>query len=171
MFFFVFVLHANVVCFCFFFPEHNSRHDGRIRATSKLSGLTSKIKGWHALYTRCRRTLYNKVERMLSKLEQSLTYMQVDMLFDKSSLSPYIRFGCLSVRYFLFEVKKLASKDPTVEPLLKDVTGKLLQREFYFTVAKQVIIRSITLYYCDHDSLQGSIFLLGNIVLNLEILL
>ena len=61
------------------------------------------------------------------------------MLFDKSSLSPYIRFGCLSVRYFLFEVKKLASKDPTIEPLLKDVTGKLLQREFYCTVAKQVI--------------------------------
>jgi deoxyribodipyrimidine photolyase len=61
------------------------------------------------------------------------------MLFDKSSLSPYIRFGCLSVRYFLFEVKKLASKDPMMEPLLKDVTGKLLQREFYCTVAKQVI--------------------------------
>ena len=60
------------------------------------------------------------------------------MLFDKTSLSPYIRFGCLSVRYFLYEMKKLASKDPTMEPLLKDVTGKLLQREFYFTVAKQV---------------------------------
>ena len=64
--------------------------------------------------------------------------MQVGMLFDKSSLSPYIRFGCLSVRYFLSEVRKLASKDPSMEPLLKDVTGKLLQREFYFTVAKQV---------------------------------
>ena len=63
---------------------------------------------------------------------------QVDMLFDKSALSPYIRFGCLSVRYFLCEVKKLANKDPIFEPLLKDVTGKLLQREFYFTVAKQV---------------------------------
>ena len=60
------------------------------------------------------------------------------MLFDKSALSPYIRFGCLSVRYFLFEVKKLANKDTAVEPLLKDVTGKLLQREFYCTVAKQV---------------------------------
>lgn len=62
----------------------------------------------------------------------------VEMLFDKSALSPYIRFGCLSVRYFLFEVKKLANKDAAVEPLLKDLTGKLLQREFYCTVAKQV---------------------------------
>ena len=65
-------------------------------------------------------------------------HVQVDVLFDKSSLSPYIRFGCLSVRHFLYHVKQLASKDSSAEALLKDVTGKLLQREFYFTVAKQV---------------------------------
>ena len=64
--------------------------------------------------------------------------MQVDLLFDKTSLSPYIRFGCLSVRYFLSELKRLAGKDSSMEALVKDVTGKLLQREFYFTVAKQV---------------------------------
>ena len=70
---------------------------------------------------------------------------QVDMLFDKSSLSPYIRFGCLSVRYFLDHVKQLASKDSSAETLLKDVTGKLLQREFYFTVAKQVSMMCLIL--------------------------
>lgn len=68
----------------------------------------------------------------------SISSRQVNLLFDKTSLSPYIRFGCLSVRYFLYEVRKLAGKDSAVEPLLKDVTGKLLQREFYFTVAQQV---------------------------------
>ena len=75
---------------------------------------------------------------LCDKHSTATTQSQVNMLFDKTSLSPYIRFGCLSVRFFLYEVKKLASKDSAMEPLLKDVTGKLLQREFYFTVAKQV---------------------------------
>jgi len=62
----------------------------------------------------------------------------VDLLFDKTSLSPYVRFGCLSVRYFLWKVKWCAKSNPALEHLVKEVTSKLLQREFYFTVAAQV---------------------------------
>jgi len=62
----------------------------------------------------------------------------VDLLFDKTSLSPYVRFGCLSVRYFLWKVKWCAKSNPALEHLVKEVTSKLLQREFYFTVEAQV---------------------------------
>ena len=62
----------------------------------------------------------------------------VDMLFDKTSLSPYIRFGCLSVRHFWYYVQNLSSKDKRLETLRKDVVAKLLQREFYFIVSSQV---------------------------------
>ena len=62
----------------------------------------------------------------------------MDLLFDKTSLSPYVRFGCLSVRYFLWKVKWCAKSNPALEHLVKEVTSKLLQREFYFTVAAQV---------------------------------
>ena len=63
---------------------------------------------------------------------------QVDQLFDKSSLSPYIRFGCLSVRYFLWNVKCYAKSNPKLECLVKEVVSKLLQREFFLIVAAQV---------------------------------
>eukprot|EP00731_Ephydatia_muelleri_P029725 Em0021g248a len=62
----------------------------------------------------------------------------VDTLFDKSAMSPYIKYGCLSVRYFLWTVKWLAKNNPTLEVLAKDVYSKLLLREFYFTVALQI---------------------------------
>ena len=63
---------------------------------------------------------------------------QVDQLFDKSSLSPYIRFGCLSVRYFLWNVKCYAKSNPKLECFVKEVVSKLLQREFFLIVAAQV---------------------------------
>lgn len=62
----------------------------------------------------------------------------VDMLFDKSSLSPYVRFGCLSVRYFWRYVKNLADHDRRKSNLMKEVTGKLLQRELFLISASQV---------------------------------
>lgn len=62
----------------------------------------------------------------------------MDMLFDKTSLSPYIRFGCLSVRFFLAKVRLFAVSNPAIEVVVKDVLHKLLQREFYFTVASVV---------------------------------
>lgn len=62
----------------------------------------------------------------------------VDHLFDKTSLSPYIRFGCLSVRYLWHFARELAIKDPSKEKLAKELASKLLQREFYFLVAQQV---------------------------------
>lgn len=62
----------------------------------------------------------------------------VDMLFDKSSLSPYVRFGCMSVRYFWRYVKKLAETNPRKNHLMREVTGKLLQRELFLLSSSQV---------------------------------
>ncbi len=70
------------------------------------------------------------------------------MLFDKTSLSPYIRFGCLSVRYFLAKVKLFASSDPAIETVVKDLREKLLQREFYFTTAAVVSCVVEAFYQC-----------------------
>ena len=61
-----------------------------------------------------------------------------DMLLDKTSVSPYIRFGCLSVRRMWDYLCKLALVDNQYETLRKEVIAKLLQREFYFIVASQV---------------------------------
>ena len=61
-----------------------------------------------------------------------------DYLFDKSSLSPYIRFGCLSIRYFWHYVKDRHMNDNSLLQLYQQVISKLLQREFYFLVAYQV---------------------------------
>ena len=60
------------------------------------------------------------------------------MLFDKSSLSPYVRFGCLSVRYILWKVKWLSKGNPHMEHVVRQLTRKLLDREFYFVIAGQV---------------------------------
>lgn len=62
----------------------------------------------------------------------------LDCLFDKSSLSPYVRFGCLSVRHFWHYVRQLASTDKSKMTLIQEVSSKLLQREFYFLVSSQV---------------------------------
>ena len=62
----------------------------------------------------------------------------VDMLLDKTSLSPYIRFGCLSVRHLYNFLCKLAMADKQYDALRIEVITKLLQREFYFIVASQV---------------------------------
>ena len=62
----------------------------------------------------------------------------MDDLIHPTALSPYIRFGCLSVRYFLLKMREMLRADASYEPLFKEVTSKLLQREFYFTVLAQV---------------------------------
>ena len=61
-----------------------------------------------------------------------------DMLLDQSSLSPYIRFGCLSVRHMWHYIHNLSVTNSKYNNLRKDVAAKLLQREFYFIVASQV---------------------------------
>ena len=67
----------------------------------------------------------------------SLIISQLEDLIYPTALSPYIRFGCLSVRSFLCRVKELVKLDPMFEDLCKEVTSKLLQREFYFIVSSQ----------------------------------
>ena len=61
-----------------------------------------------------------------------------DMLLDQSSLSPYIRFGCLSVRHMWHYIHSLSVTNSKYNNLRKDIVAKLLQREFYFIVASQV---------------------------------
>ena len=64
---------------------------------------------------------------------------QVDILFDKSALSPYIRFGCLSVRHFLSKVNFMAKSNSAMEKVVRQLSHKLLEREFYFVFASQVL--------------------------------
>ncbi|CAI8045818.1 Cryptochrome-2 [Geodia barretti] len=78
------------------------------------------------------------------QLRSQNTDNTVDMLFDKSALSPYVRFGCLSVRYFLWKTRAISSSNPAVESVVRQLTQKLLNREFYFVVASQVPNYDIT---------------------------
>lgn len=61
-----------------------------------------------------------------------------DALFDKSSLSPYIRFGCLSVRRLWRYIWDEAHADESLQSLARELSSKLLQREFFIVVATQV---------------------------------
>ena len=62
----------------------------------------------------------------------------VDILFDKTSLSPYIRFGCVSVRRLWRYIWDEAHKDETLQPLARELSEKLLQRDFYILVSTQI---------------------------------
>ena len=55
-------------------------------------------------------------------------------LTSKDALSPYIRFGCLSVRLLYSEVKQFASTSSRGRTFLKKITNNLLLREFAFVV-------------------------------------
>ncbi|XP_064397582.1 cryptochrome-2-like isoform X3 [Halichondria panicea] len=72
------------------------------------------------------------------KTRAKMNPVSAEALLDKSSLSPYIRFGCLSVRYLFWKVKELVSEDSSLEEFQKSFISGLLTREFFFTVASQV---------------------------------
>jgi cryptochrome len=78
------------------------------------------------------------------QLRSQSTENTVDMLFDKSALSPYVRFGCLSVRQFIWKAKWIAMSNPAAETVVKTLSRKLLDREFYFIMASQVPNYDIT---------------------------
>lgn len=59
-------------------------------------------------------------------------------LMNKDSLSPYLRFGCLSVRQFFSQLKQFASTSGKGQQLFEQLTKNLLLREFSFLVGYSV---------------------------------
>ena len=55
-------------------------------------------------------------------------------LTSKDALSPYIRFGCLSVRLLYSKVKQFASTSSRGQALFKQVTNNLFLREFAYVI-------------------------------------
>ena len=58
----------------------------------------------------------------------------INWLISKDSLSPYIRFGCLSPRQFFSKLHQFASVSTRGQALLEQLTKNLLLREFAFLV-------------------------------------
>ena len=59
-------------------------------------------------------------------------------LMNKDSLSPYFRFGCLSVRQFFSQLKQFASTSGRGQQLFEHLTKNLLLREFSYLVGFSV---------------------------------
>lgn len=59
-------------------------------------------------------------------------------LMNKDSLSPYFRFGCLSVRQFFSQLKQFASTSGKGQQLFEQLTKNLLLREFSYLVGFSV---------------------------------
>eukprot|EP00731_Ephydatia_muelleri_P018955 Em0011g995a len=69
----------------------------------------------------------------LSKFGSHRTDDPIEWLMNKDSFSPYIRFGCLSVRQLFSQLRQFASLRG--KALLQEMTKDLLLREFAFLVA------------------------------------
>lgn len=59
-------------------------------------------------------------------------------LLNNDTLSPYLRFGCLSTRQFFSQLKHFASASRKGQQLFEQVTKNLLLREFSFLVGSTV---------------------------------
>ena len=62
----------------------------------------------------------------------------ISWLMNKDSLSPYMRFGCLSARQFFSQLKQFASTSPKGQQLFEQLLKNLLLREFSFLVGSSV---------------------------------
>ena len=58
----------------------------------------------------------------------------VSWLMSKDTLSPYIRFGCLSVRQLFSQLRQFASTSTKGQDLFEQLTKNLLLREFAFLI-------------------------------------
>ena len=58
----------------------------------------------------------------------------VSWLMSKDTLSPYIRFGCLSVRQLFSQLRQFASTSTKGQSLFEQLTKNLLLREFAFLI-------------------------------------
>ena len=64
----------------------------------------------------------------------SLSDDPIEWLMNKDSLSPYIRFGCLSVRQLFSQLRQFAFTSVKGQALFEELTKNLLLREFAFHV-------------------------------------
>ena len=64
----------------------------------------------------------------------SLSDDPIEWLMKKDSLSPYIRFGCLSARQLFSQLRQFASTSLKGQALFEEMTKNLLLREFAFLV-------------------------------------
>ena len=71
-------------------------------------------------------------KRMMSSEEPT------SWLMSRESLSPYFRFGCLSVRQFFSQLKQFASTSRKGQQLFEQLTKNLLLREFSYLVGSSV---------------------------------
>ena len=62
----------------------------------------------------------------------------VTWLMSKDSLSPYLRYGCLSVRQLFSQLRQYASTSNKGQILFEELTKNLLMREFAFLVGSSV---------------------------------
>ena len=62
----------------------------------------------------------------------------INWLMSKDSLSPYLRFGCLSVRQFFSQLKQYASTSTKGQQLFEQLTKNLLLREFSYLIGSFV---------------------------------
>ena len=62
----------------------------------------------------------------------------ISWLISKDSLSPYIRFGCLSVRQIFSQLRQYASTSSKGQMLFAELTKNLLMREFAYIVGTSV---------------------------------
>lgn len=65
---------------------------------------------------------------------QSATEDPINWLMSKDSLSPYLRFGCLSTCQFFSQLRQFASVSTRGQALFEQLTKNLLLREFAFLV-------------------------------------
>ena len=62
----------------------------------------------------------------------------VSWLMSKDTLSPYIRFGCVSVRQMFSQLRQYASTSNKGQMLFEELTKNLLMREFAYIVGNSV---------------------------------
>lgn len=64
---------------------------------------------------------------------------EVDLLQQPTSLSPALRFGCLSVRKFYYAIhdkfKEVQQRFPYKLPAGHHITGQLIWREYFYTMS------------------------------------
>ena len=80
---------------------------------------------------------FSRLSRFFSKRLQN-SDDPTSWLMSKEALSPYIRFGCLSVRQFFGQLKHYSSTSTKGQQLFEQLTKNLLLREFSYLVGSSV---------------------------------
>lgn len=76
---------------------------------------------------------FSRLSRFFTRRTQS-SADPTSWLMNKDSLSPYLRFGCLSVREYFNQLKQYTSTSTRGQQLFEQLTKNLLLREFAFLV-------------------------------------